>query len=70
MVGSQIKGASITGALPVTVISSEDIDKVISPAIGGIVVGFEVGRLLKKETIFAERQEKKLLLRRGFKIKE
>ena len=48
----------------------KDIDIILSPAIGGIVVGFEVGRLLKKETIFAERQEKKLLLRRGFKIKE
>jgi len=47
-----------------------DIDVILSPAIGGIVVGYEVGRQLKKETIFAERLEKKLLLRRGFKIKE
>ena len=48
----------------------KDIDIILSPAIGGIVVGYEVGRQLKKETIFAERQEKKLILRRGFKIKE
>ena len=47
-----------------------NIDIILSPAIGGIVVGYEVGRQLNKETIFAERLEKKLLLRRGFKIKE
>ena len=45
-----------------------EIDIVLSPAIGGIVVGYEVGRQLKKETIFAERFDNKLLLRRGFKI--
>jgi orotate phosphoribosyltransferase len=47
-----------------------NIDIILSPAIGGIVVGYETGRQLNKETIFAERFEKKLLLRRGFKIKE
>lgn len=46
------------------------IDIVLSPAIGGIVVGYEVGRQLKVETIFAERFDKKLILRRGFKIPE
>ncbi len=42
----------------------------MSPAIGGIVVGFEIGRLLKKETIFCERENGKFKLRRGFSIKK
>ena len=46
------------------------IDIILSPAIGGIVVGYELGRQLKVETIFAERLDQKLLLRRGFKIPE
>ena len=45
-----------------------DIDLILSPAIGGIVVGFEVGRQLNKTTIFSERENAKLILRRGFKI--
>ena len=45
-----------------------DIDKVISPAIGGIVLGTEVGRQLNKKTIFSERSEGKMKLRRGFNI--
>jgi len=44
------------------------IDIILSPAIGGIVVGYEVGRQLNKETIFAERSKELLTLRRGFKI--
>tara|TARA_B100000902_G_scaffold271100_1_gene256995 strand:+ start:314 stop:880 length:567 start_codon:yes stop_codon:yes gene_type:complete len=45
-----------------------DIDKVISPAIGGIVLGSEVGRQLNKKTIFSERSEGNMKLRRGFNI--
>ena len=37
---------------------------------GGIVIGFEIGRILKKETIFCERVEGKFKLRRGFDIKK
>ena len=44
------------------------IDIVLSPAIGGIVVGYEVGRQLDIETIFAERLDNHLKLRRGFQI--
>jgi len=47
-----------------------EVDIVLSPAIGGIVVGYEVGRQLGKETIFAERSNGELVLRRDFKIKE
>jgi orotate phosphoribosyltransferase len=43
-------------------------DTVISPALGGIIVGQEVGRSLGKRHIFAEKEEGKLVLRRGFAI--
>jgi orotate phosphoribosyltransferase len=46
-----------------------DIELVISPAIGGIVVGTEVGRMLGARTIFAERVNGVMELRRGFEIK-
>ena len=45
-----------------------DCDAVISPALGGIIVGQEVGRSLGKRHIFAEKEEGKLVLRRGFQI--
>ena len=48
--------------------SLKKIDIILSPAIGGIVVGYEVGRQLKIQTIFAERNEGNLILRRGFEI--
>jgi orotate phosphoribosyltransferase len=41
---------------------------VLSPALGGIVIGQEVGRALQVRALFAERQEGKLLLRRGFSL--
>jgi len=45
-----------------------DTETVISPALGGIIVGHEVARSLKKPHIFAEKEDGKLVLRRGFKI--
>jgi orotate phosphoribosyltransferase len=47
-----------------------EIDTVIAPAIGGLVVGQEVARQLNKRFIFAEREDKKLTLRRGFTFDE
>ena len=46
------------------------IDVILAPAMGGIVIGYEIGRLLKKETIFCERIKGKFTLRRGFYIKK
>ncbi len=46
------------------------IDTILSPAMGGIIVGYEIGKLLGKETIFCERVNKKFALRRGFEIKK
>ena len=48
--------------------SFDKIDIVLSPAIGGIVVGYEIGRQLSLNTIFAERVNGKLILRRDFSI--
>lgn len=45
-----------------------DSDAVISPALGGIIVGQEVGRALGKRHIFVEKEAGGLVLRRGFKI--
>ncbi len=48
----------------------KNIDLILSPAIGGIVIGYEIGRILNKETIFAERSKNVFSLRRGFEIKK
>ena len=45
-------------------------DVVISPAIGGVVLGTEVGTQLGCRTIFAERKEGKMVIRRGFYIEK
>jgi len=43
---------------------------VLSPALGGVVIGHEVGRALGVRALFAERQDGELTLRRGFVIAE
>ena len=48
----------------------EDFDIILSPAMGGIIVGYEIGRILKKETIFSERINGQFNLRRDFSIKK
>ena len=48
----------------------KSIDLILAPAMGGIIIGYEIGRLLKKETIFCERVNGKFILRRGFHIKK
>ena len=44
------------------------IDLILAPAMGGIIIGYEIGKLLKKETIFCERVNGIFKLRRGFYI--
>ena len=39
-------------------------DIILSPALGGVIIGYEVGKLLNKETIFAERMDGNFTLRR------
>ena len=62
------KYLSMFGEILAEKFSSFEIDKVISPAIGGIVLGTEVGRRLNKKTIFSERVDGSMKLRRGFNI--
>ncbi len=46
----------------------KNIDLILAPAMGGIVIGYEIGRLLNIETIFCERVNNKFKLRRNFEI--
>ncbi len=46
------------------------IDLILAPAMGGVIIGYEIGRILKKESIFCERVNGKFKLRRGFRIKK
>lgn len=47
-----------------------DIDVLVGPAMGGIIVAYELGRQLGLEAIFTERVDNIMALRRGFEIKE
>lgn len=50
--------------------NNKSIDVVVSPAVGGIVFGTAVGSQLGARTIFTERENGKMTLRRGFEFKE
>tara|TARA_E500000178_G_scaffold338118_1_gene378082 strand:+ start:464 stop:1051 length:588 start_codon:yes stop_codon:yes gene_type:complete len=45
-------------------------DLILAPAMGGIIIGYEIGKILKKETIFCERVKGEFTLRRGFAIRK
>ena len=46
------------------------IDAVIGPALGGMIVSYEMGRALKVRSLFAERVDGSFMLRRGFSLKK
>ncbi|MDU2112386.1 MAG: orotate phosphoribosyltransferase, partial [Clostridiales bacterium] len=46
-----------------------DIDLVVGPAMGGVIVSYELGRQLNKEAVFTERKDGVMQLRRGFEVK-
>ena len=48
--------------------SLSKIDIVLSPALGGIIAGYEIAKQLNTQTFFSERVDNKLVLRRGFVI--
>lgn len=50
--------------------SGQRIDVVLGPAVGGIIIAYELARHLEARAIFAERVEGKMTLRRGMEIKE
>lgn len=47
-----------------------DIDLVVGPAMGGVIVSYELGRQLGKEAVFTERKDNTMELRRGFEVKK
>ena len=47
-----------------------EFDLILSPAMGGVIIGYDIGRILNKETIFSERVNGKFELRRDFTIKK
>ncbi len=49
---------------------NEKIDLVVGPAIGGIIIAYEVARALGVPSIFAEREDGEMTLRRGFQIEK
>ena len=57
---------ALAAKLPESIRSSIDI--VISPALGGVIIGHEMGRALGRPAIFVERPEGRFELRRGFRI--
>ena len=60
--------AETLGKALAALVSAHQPTAVLSPALGGIVIGHEVARALGVRAIFAERQEGKLSLRRGFSV--
>lgn len=62
------RDAEVCGAAIADRVRSLDVQAVLSPALGGIVIGQEVGRALGVRAIFAERQDGSLTLRRGFTL--
>ena len=46
----------------------DDFDLILSPAMGGIIIGYELGKILNKQTIFSERVNGEFKVRRDFKI--
>ena len=65
------KASQICNSLAEKIKSSfEDFDLILSPAMGGIIIGYDIGRILDKETIFSERVDGKFKLRRDFLIKK
>jgi orotate phosphoribosyltransferase len=63
---SPVRSARLCKALAMQI--TEKVDLVVSPAMGGVVVGYEMGRQLGVPAIFSERVDGKLVLRRGFDI--
>jgi len=46
----------------------KNVDIILAPAMGGVIIGYEIGKLLRKETIFCERVSGMFKLRRGFSL--
>jgi len=65
------KASKICNSLAEKIKSSfKEFDLILSPAMGGIIIGYDIGRILNKETIFSERVNGEFKLRRDFLIKK
>ncbi len=65
------KASLICSSLAEKISSSfKEFNLILSPAMGGIIIGYEIGKLLKKETIFSERVNGSFVLKRNFEIKK
>ena len=58
---------AVVAGIPAEIV--EKIETVVSPAMGGIIIGHEVARVLDKDALFLERPEGTFHLRRGFALK-
>jgi len=63
------QAARLAGLLAAEV-DADEVDLVVAPALGGLIIGHEVARALQKPFIFTERKEGVMTLRRGFDISE
>jgi orotate phosphoribosyltransferase len=68
LVLQQPRDAEMLGRALAEKVRQVNAQLVLSPAMGGIIIGHEVGRGLGVAAIFAERQDGKLVLRRGFAL--
>lgn len=62
--------AEMAGKAIAAQFNPDDIDVVLGPALGGVIIGYEVARALGKPSIFTERKDGFMSLRRGFRINE
>jgi len=67
-IADQLCGALAQKVMNHLAASGEEIDLCVSPAMGGVIVGYEMARQLGKPSIFTERVEGNFTLRRGFEI--
>ncbi len=62
--------ARVLGAELAATVHAGDVDIVVSPALGGLIIGYEVARTLAVPFIFTERKQGVMSMRRGFSLKK
>ena len=64
------ENAGVLGVELAAMANPDDVDVVVSPALGGLIIGHEVARALNTPLIFTERKKGAMCLRRGFSLKK
>ena len=62
------ENAAVLGGELAALVNPDDVDLIVSPALGGLIIGHEVARALNKPLMFTERKEGVMSLRRGFSL--